>query len=332
MWRAVEPGARLTAPDHDALRSPVRGVARTRSAAPHLPDLAAGDLLVVDAELLRTTPPSELLAALGEGAARPSGIWIAGAHDNPDADLDADVAVLHGSLSVARVTEAARSYLTREAESLERLTLDLRLAMAEAALVDPRPSTPAALVASSIIRGVAVSVAGELVALHARAAGRSLAARFAAIFLRTFAASSTRRSSERRTRDGLWLWERPVRAGASVWLFDDTPFSRTDRAAGDALAVTLRALLTRPERAAPERAAPLPDVVPHRPPAPEPGGDDVMRQTLLAVARANGRVAPAARALGVHRNTVLYRLRRAKTELGVDPRTSADALRLLRGG
>ena len=55
-----------------------------------------------------------------------------------------------------------------------------------------------------------------------------------------------------------------------------------------------------------------------------------MRDTLLAVARANGRIAPAARALGVHRNTVLYRLRRAAVELGVDPRKPDDALRLLR--
>jgi DNA-binding PucR family transcriptional regulator len=48
------------------------------------------------------------------------------------------------------------------------------------------------------------------------------------------------------------------------------------------------------------------------------------------VARANGRVAAAARQLGVHRNTVLYRLRRAAAELGVDPRRAADAITLLR--
>jgi DNA-binding PucR family transcriptional regulator len=61
--------------------------------------------------------------------------------------------------------------------------------------------------------------------------------------------------------------------------------------------------------------------VPHR--------DELLR-TLLAVARANGRVAPAARELGVHRNTVLYRLRRGRDELGLDPRRPVDALRLLR--
>jgi len=55
-----------------------------------------------------------------------------------------------------------------------------------------------------------------------------------------------------------------------------------------------------------------------------------MDATLLAVARANGRVAPAARSLGVHRNTVLYRLRVARDQRGIDPRRPEDALRLLR--
>jgi len=32
----------------------------------------------------------------------------------------------------------------------------------------------------------------------------------------------------------------------------------------------------------------------------------------------------------VHRNTVLYRLRRASDELGIDPRRPDDAIRLLR--
>ena len=47
------------------------------------------------------------------------------------------------------------------------------------------------------------------------------------------------------------------------------------------------------------------------------------------MARSNGRVAPAARLLGVHRNTVLYRLRRARDERGLDPRRPQDALRIL---
>jgi DNA-binding PucR family transcriptional regulator len=54
-----------------------------------------------------------------------------------------------------------------------------------------------------------------------------------------------------------------------------------------------------------------------------------MAATLLAVARSNGRIAPAARALGIHRNTVLYRLRAARAEHGLDPRRPEDALRIL---
>jgi DNA-binding PucR family transcriptional regulator len=57
---------------------------------------------------------------------------------------------------------------------------------------------------------------------------------------------------------------------------------------------------------------------------------ETLDATLLAVARANGRVAPAARSLGVHRNTVLYRLRIARDQRGIDPRRPEDALRLLR--
>jgi hypothetical protein len=115
--------------------------------------------------------------------------------------------------------------------------------------------------------------------------------------------------------------ERAIGTSAAVWLFDDLPFARIDAVALDALAVTLRALLRRraPEGPNARRAPRLP-----------PSTGDPVRDTLLAVARANGRIAPAARTLGVHRNTVLYRLRRASDELGLDPRRPADALRLLR--
>ena len=54
----------------------------------------------------------------------------------------------------------------------------------------------------------------------------------------------------------------------------------------------------------------------------------IIDATLLAVARANGRVTPAARSLGVHRNTVLYRLRIARDRRGIDPRRPEDAIRL----
>ncbi len=126
----------------------------------------------------------------------------------------------------------------------------------------------------------------------------------------------------RRTRDGLWVLERSIGPGASAWLFDDLPPARIDEVGLDALAVTLRALL--------RRRAPEPTGARAMPKAP-PSTGDPMRDTLLAVARANGRIAPAARTLGVHRNTVLYRLRRAAAELGIDPRRPEDALRLLRG-
>jgi DNA-binding PucR family transcriptional regulator len=114
---------------------------------------------------------------------------------------------------------------------------------------------------------------------------------------------------------------RPVGPDATAWLFDDLPFARIDEVALEALATTLRALR--------RRQAPGPARSRHEPALP-PSSGDPLRDTLLAVARANGRIAPAARALGVHRNTVLYRLRRASAELGIDPRRPDDALRLLR--
>ncbi|MDP9244243.1 MAG: helix-turn-helix domain-containing protein, partial [Chloroflexota bacterium] len=96
------------------------------------------------------------------------------------------------------------------------------------------------------------------------------------------------------------------------------PFARVDEVAAEALGITLRALLRRPPPAPPP------------PPARAPEPNDVWSATLLAVARTNGRVAPAARALGVHRNTVLYRLRAARAAHGIDPRRPEDALRILR--
>jgi hypothetical protein len=184
-----------------------------------------------------------------------------------------------------------------------------------------------------------VAADGELRALHARPAGRALAARFAALHARLLAGSPGRAVS-RQTAEGLFLMERRIRAGASVWLFDDLPFARVDEAAAEALTITLRALLRRPsDAAAPVPSSrPLPQVgapqATTRSPMTQPGGqtspDPTLETTLLAVARANGRVATAARQLGVHRNTVLYRLRRAESELGVDPRRADDALAILR--
>ena len=182
----------------------------------------------------------------------------------------------------------------------------------------------AGMVAARIRRGVAVAADGALRSLHPRPAGRALAAAFAATYARLLSGSATRAESTRLTRDGLWLLERRIRPGATVWLFDDMPFARIDEVAADALAVTLRALLRRPaaSRASGRGSGGRASTV-------APSQTNRIQQTLLAVARANGRVAPAARALGVHRNTVLYRLRLAAAHGGPDPRRADDALRIL---
>ena len=94
----------------------------------------------------------------------------------------------------------------------------------------------------------------------------------------------------------------------------------------DALTATARALLRRPAPVV-VQAEPVPVTPPRERRAA--AGSDPLQDTLVAVARSNGRVAPAARLLGVHRNTVLYRLRRARDERGLDPRRPQDALRIL---
>ena len=112
----------------------------------------------------------------------------------------------------------------------------------------------------------------------------------------------------------------------TVWLFDDLPFAAVDEVAADALTATARALLRRP---APLVVVAEPASVSKPSTAAIPATSDPLQDTLIAVARSNGRVAPAARLLGVHRNTVLYRLRRARDERGLDPRRPQDALRIL---
>ena len=316
-WRAADPEARLVSGSIDALRRPVRGVVRTRAAPPHLPPRAAGQLLVVDAAILRQTSADRLLDAIADAQLDPVAVLVAGDAQRLE-PVATELPILVSATPAARLSDALSIYLDDEAGFLVRFGTDLRLAAAEAALADPRPAAAAGLVATRLRRGIAVSADGELVALTPRPAGRALAARFGAAFARLLAASGPRAEPLRRSLDGLWIAERRVRNGASVWLFDDLPLARIDEVAAEALGITLRALLRRP-----------PPPPPVDPPAPPPV-DDRLDETLLAVARANGRVATAARALGVHRNTVLYRLRRAQAERGIDPRRSADALRLLR--
>ncbi len=321
LWRAVDPEARLISGSVDALRRPARGVRRTRAASPHLPPAADGELLVVDGPLLVGGSLETLLSAVHAAGLQPAAIVVAGLAATQRLDPAGDaVPVLASARPVAPLTEALAAYLRDETGHLERLTAELRLAAAEAALADLEPGAASGLVAARMRRGVAVIADGEVRALHARPAGRALAARFAAAHARLLGGGA-REGSSRRTRDGLWLLERRVRTGAAVWFFDDLPFARVDEVAAEALGVTLRALL---RRAPAPRAGSRPS--PRNAETPPLGR---FGATLLAVARSNGRIAPAARSLGVHRNTVLYRLRAASAEHGLDPRRPEDALRIL---
>jgi len=329
VWRAVDPDARLVAGDRSATVAVLRGVSRTRAATPHLPP-AAAHLLIVDGALLADLPADRLIAEIVASGSEPAALLVAG----PSADRGAEwpgsaFPILTSHRSAATLAAAAGAYLADEVGLLARLNAELRLAAAEAALADPTPAAASGVVAHRIRRGVAVVADGELVALHARPAGRALAAQFAAAFSRLFGTPSARAMATRRLRDGLWIHEHRIRAGAAVWLFDDLPMARVDETAADALSVTLRALLRRPAPRAgcPPASAPAQSRKAAR---SRDRDDSPLTDTLLAVARANGRVAPAARSLGVHRNTVLYRLRIARDREGVDPRRPEDALRLLR--
>ena len=323
VWRAVDPETRLASGSVERLGRPVRGAARTRAAPPHFPPTADGQLLVADGSVLAGSGVEGLIAGLREAALDPAAVWLAGDGLSGLEPAGDDLPVLVGGGIASARAESAAAYLDGEREWLAALAADLRLAGAEAALADPQPSAPAGVVAARLRRGVAVTVDGALASLNPRPAGRALATRFAAAHARLLGERAAQGSAARRTRDGLWILERPVGPSAAAWLFDDLPFAAVDTVALDALSVTLRALLrrrpTEPALGRPERASRLP-----------PSTGDPLRDTLLAVARANGRVAPAARSLGVHRNTVLYRLHRASVELGIDPRRPDDALRLLR--
>ena len=322
VWRAVDPETRLVSGSTDHLARPVRGIARTRAVPPHLPPVTDGALLVADTAILVRGSLDSLLSALDETSSMPVAVWLVSGDAGPVDRAGADLPVLLGAGSVSSIGAAAERHLEDEAEQLGAFAAALRLAGAEAALADPQPSAPAGVVAARLRRGVAVTVDGALRALNPRPAGRALATRFAAAHARLLADRSEASANVRRTRDGLWVLERSIGPGASAWLFDDLPPARVDEIGLDALAVTLRALL--------RRRAPEPSGA-RRMPKARPSTGDPLHDTLLAVARANGRIAPAARSLGVHRNTVLYRLRRAEAELGIDPRRPDDALRLLRG-
>jgi hypothetical protein len=324
LWRAVDPEARLLAGAATQLARPIRSVLRSRATAPHLPEPAEAALLIIDAAGLGLREMDDLLAALADARLEPAALLLPGAVSLDGAD--APLPVLSSEQPMARLAADAAAYLADEPGYLARLATDLRLACAEAALAEPQLSTPAGLVAARMDRGVAVAVDGTLVTLHPRSAGRALAARFAALHARLLSAPSAARQRQvRQSREGLWLVEGRIRPGASAWLFDDRPLAAVDEVAVEALTVTSRALLRRPP---PEHLS-RPSTRGHRPASLPASSADPLDATLLAVAQANGRVAPAARALGVHRNTVTYRLRRARAERGIDPRRPQDALRIL---
>ena len=323
VWRAVDPEAHLVSGSLERLARPVRGIARSRAAAPHLPASIDGELLLADEAVIPATGIDGLLAGLREAELDPVAVWLCGDR-LPELESAGDpLPVLAGGGTAAARAESAVAYLDGEREWLAALAADLRLAGAEAALADPQPAAPAGVVADRLRRGVAVTVDRALASLNPRPAGRALATQFAAAHTRLLGERAALGSAARRTRDGLWILGRPVGPAAAAWIFDDLPLAAVDAVALDALAVTLRALLRR-------RPAEPPLGRPEREPRLPPSTGDPLRDTLLAVARANGRIAPAARSLGVHRNTVLYRLHRASLELGIDPRRPDDALRLLR--
>ncbi len=321
VWRAVDPEARLVSGSVERLTRPVRGIARTRAAPPHLPLLRGGELLVTDMAVIAGWTLDSLVDALHQIGAAPVALWLT-TNEVTRLDPAGDaVPIMLGMGSVSSIVAAVERHLDDEVAQLGAFASGLRLAGAEAALADPQPSAPAGVVAARLRRGVAVTIDGVLRALHPRPAGRALATRFAAAHMRLLADRTEGSTPVRRTRDGLWVLERPIVPGASAWFFDDLPPARIDETGIEALAITLRALL---RRRAPEASGSR-----NVPKTARSSGDPIS-DTLLAVARANGRIAPAARSLGVHRNTVLYRLRRAHAELGIDPRRATDALELLR--
>src|SRR6186713_2480472 len=170
VWRAVDPEAHLVSGSLERLARPVRGIARTRAAAPHLPPTADGQLLLADASVIGATGIDGLLAGLREAELEPVAIWLCGDR-------------------LPELESAA----------------DLRLAGAEAALADPQPAAPAGVVADRLRRGVAVTVDRALASLNPRPAGRALATRFAAAHGRLLGQRAAPGSAARRTRDGLWI-------------------------------------------------------------------------------------------------------------------------------
>src|SRR5688572_14269905 len=183
VWRAVDPAARLISGSAALLSRPVRGVARTRAAAPHLPAGTDGHLLVFDTALVPDERLDVLLAAIDEAGLQPCAVWLVGGSSELEA-AGGELPILVGSGTPGAVADRAMAYLDHEPARLADVAAELRLAGAEAALADPRPSAPAGVAAARLRRGVAVTVDGALASLNERPAGRALATRFAATHVR----------------------------------------------------------------------------------------------------------------------------------------------------
>ena len=206
VWRAVDPEARLVSGSVERLARPVRGIARTRAAPPHLPASTDGQLLVADPAVIPVDGLDALLAGLREAEPRPGrGLARRRATAGSSRPPATRCRCWPAGESASARAESAGAYLDAERERLAALAADLRLAGAEAALADPQPSAPAGVVAERLRRGVAVTVDGALASLNPRPAGRALATRFAAAHARLLGERAARRqrgaAHARRTLD-----------------------------------------------------------------------------------------------------------------------------------
>ena len=116
LWRAIDPAARLVSGSMDHLARLVRGIARTRAAAPHLPDLAEGALLVADTSILVGGSLDALVAALHESSAVPVAIWLVTSGAAAVDPAGTDLPVLLGGGSVSSIGNAGERHLEDEAE------------------------------------------------------------------------------------------------------------------------------------------------------------------------------------------------------------------------
>jgi hypothetical protein len=143
LWRAVDPEARLVSGSVARLVEPARGVLRTRTVAPHLPPTVDGELLVIDGSLIRGRSLEVLLGILQAAELRPAGVVVAGLSGPRLEPTGSSLPILASGRTVGELTDAISAYLRDEQGHLQRLSIELRLAAAEAALADPDPAAAA---------------------------------------------------------------------------------------------------------------------------------------------------------------------------------------------